>query len=175
MVIRRLMQWLQARLGRPQPQLTPVRVRAFRRDERGGTAIQALVFVPLIIFALVVGSFLMQTLMIRRSLHTGTYLATRYLSLYPPDVTDSTIWSGVAQKFVWAELKNNPFVDPTKLTDVFAPVVVTVNDNTCESEFTIDAAYTMWVPIEQASTAILPGLQQIQLSEHRNGKVVCGK
>ncbi len=148
--------------------------RAFGRDERGGTAVQAIVFLPVIILSLVVLGFLWQTITIRRSLHTGTYLAARYLSLYPPETADPFVWSSVAQKFVWAELKNNPFVDPVRVNEVFSGVWVDLtNANECLAEFTVRSEYQFFAPLNLTDSRFLPSMKPFSLEEARVGKVLC--
>lgn len=148
--------------------------RTFGRDEQGGTAVQAIVFLPVIIMSLVVLGYLWQVITIRRSLHTGTYLAARYLSLYPPETADPYVWSGVAQKFVWAELRNNPFVDPVRVNEVYANVWVTLtNGNECLSEFTVETEYQFFAPLNKTNSRFLPGMKPVGLEEARVGKVLC--
>ena len=79
------------------------------RDRRGGTAIEALIMLPVIFAALGFGALLWETISVRRSMHTGTYLATRFLSLYPPRSTAPADWESVARMFVYKELKNSGF------------------------------------------------------------------
>jgi hypothetical protein len=148
----------------------------FRRDERGGTAVQAIVFLPVILFSMVVMMYVVETITIRNSLHTGTYLATRYLSLYVPDTIDTYHWAEVAKKFIYAEMKNNPFVDTTRLGDVDSPVTVTLmNGNECNADFFIEARYRLWLPLQDTATDFLPGVRQLDLVENRRGKVLCGE
>jgi len=150
------------------------RYRSLWRDERGGTAVQAIVFLPVIILSMVVLMYLMETIAIRQSLHTGTYLATRFLSLYPLESTDTGQWGLVAQKFVYAELRNNPWVHEDRLNDVFAPVVVSLaNGNDCGAVFTVTAGYEVFAPINDTDSRFLPGLDRFALEDVRDGKVVC--
>ncbi len=143
-------------------------------DERGGTAVQAIVFLPVIIMSMVVLMYLLETIAIRRSLHTGTYLATRYLSLYPVESVDPYVWAGVAQKFVYAELRNNPWVKEERLNDVFAPVVVYLpNGNDCGAEFQVESKYEVFAPINDKDSRFLPGLDRFVLEDLRYGKVLC--
>jgi Flp pilus assembly protein TadG len=146
------------------------------RDERGGTAVQAIVFLPVIIFSMIVVMYLWEAVSVRRSLHTGTYLATRYLSLYPIESTDTYQWSAVAKRFVWAELQNNPFVDQTRLSDVFTPVEVTLNNgNDCGAEFTVTAKHTLIAPVADTQARFLPAMDLFAIEDTRTGKVVCQK
>jgi len=148
----------------------------FGRDQRGGTAVQAMAFLPIILFAFVVASIAWQTVMIRRSLHTGTYLAMRYLSLYPPASTDPYHWSLTAQEFVHAELKNNPFVGDAVLNEVSAPVDVTLFDsNDCGDQFEVRAGYRLFAPLGQMDNQPLPSLRPYVLEDIRMGEVLCDK
>jgi len=112
-------------------------------------------------------------MLIRRSLHTGTYLATRYLSLYPLDTTNGSDWGLVAQRFVWAELKNNPFVDASRLNDTMTPVRVDISENQCNSEFTVTAKYQLFTFTSSPGNMVLPGPEWAALEEVRPGKVLC--
>lgn len=150
--------------------------RAFTRDERGGTAVQALVFLPVILLSMVVLMFFWQTLTIRRSLHTGTYLATRYLSLYTPETTFVYDWQEIAKKFIYAELRNNPYVDQDRLTDVFAPVEVQLpGGNECKADFTVKATYAFMAPLNYSETQFMPSMERYALVDERQGKVLCNK
>lgn len=150
--------------------------RAFSRDERGGTAVQAIVIMPVILLSMVILMFFWQTLTIRRSLHTGTYLATRYLSLYTPETTSQYDWQEIAKKFIYAELRNNPYVDETLLGDVFAPVEVQLpGGNECKADFTVNAKYAFLAPLNFSQTQLLPSMQQYRLEDERRGKVLCNK
>jgi Flp pilus assembly protein TadG len=158
----------------------PFNGRAFARDERGGTAVQALVFLPVILLSMVLMIWFWQTLTIRRSLHTGTYLATRYLSLYTPETTDTGEWAAIAKKFIYAELRNNPYVDELRvkgdLADLYAPVEVTLqNGNKCKSDFTIKAKYAFMAPLNFSQTQLMPAMERYALEDERKGKVLCSK
>ncbi len=172
------------------PALTPVHVRAsvaarftavaatsrrFVGDKRGGAAVQAMVMLPVFLFAFVAGVKLWQIMMIRRSLNNGTYLATRYLSLYPPATTNNYEWADVAKRFVWAELRNNPYVEQTKLNDAWSPVYVTLvdNNNGCTDKFDVTAEYTFLGPAGTPGELGLPQLSQFRLTEERRGEVLC--
>lgn len=148
----------------------------FGQDRQGGTAVQALVFMPVIIFSFVVGMMFWETLMVRRSLHTGTYLATRFMSLYPLDTNEPFAWEDVARKFVIAELKNSPFVDKASINDINPRITVTLFDSfQCDDKFEVIVEYTLWAPLERTSETILPGRKLFTLRESRTGEVICGK
>jgi len=149
--------------------------RRFLRDRRGGTAVQAMVLMPAILFAFVAGIKLWETMMIRRSLHTGTYLAARYLSLYPLDDISQYEWESVASRFVYAELKNNPFVNRQELNESRTPVTVTLLDgsNQCTDKFEITVEYPLLVPKSNPGVLQLPNLEWLHLREVRQGEVVC--
>lgn len=183
LMIRRL---ADALFGSPMP--TYVRVRAskaasrvtgvgrrFRHDRRGGAAVQMMVLMPVVLFAFVAGVKLWEIMMVRRSLHTGTYLATRYLSLYPPATTNEYEWSLIAGRFVRAELLNNPWVDETKVNDTMTPVYVTLLDanNDCTDRFDVRAEYTFLGPAGQRGELGLPQLAPFTLVEERRGEVLC--
>jgi Flp pilus assembly protein TadG len=146
----------------------------FSFDQRGATAVMAIVMLPAIIFAFVAGMKLWEVIMIRRSLHTGAYEATRYLSLYPPDTADPTVWQDVAKRFIYAELSNNPFASdvwPSE-TDRWAPVTVTVTGNQCTDKFTVEADFRLFLP-GNLGASLLPELDWAVLKEVRTGEVIC--
>lgn len=148
--------------------------RAFGRDRRGSTGIQALVLMPVFVLVIVASSFLWQGLQVRRSLHTGTYLGTRFLALYPLDSTGAFDWAQVARKFVIAELKNNPYVDVTRLNDNNPRVTVELPDgNDCGSKFTVTVEYDYWLLSQRITDRILPNMQQYTFQEKRNAEVLC--
>jgi len=149
----------------------------FRADRRGATAVQALVFLPVILFTLTLLMVLWQTLTIRRSLHHGVYQATRYLSLYPPDSVNPTPWEEVARQFVYGELANNPFVDTNRLSPPLSEVSVDLVDGgyACKQKFRIRAKYGIAraIPSLQGTNFVLPHLTWAYLQEDRLGEVLC--
>ena len=146
----------------------------FGADQRGGTAVQALVFLPVILMSLVILMFFWQTLTIRRSLHTGTYLATRYLSLYPPESTDQLYWAEIAKKFIWAELKNNPWVDQNRVNDTYSLVeVFLVGGVECQKDFTVKGRYAFFAPLSKSDSGFLPRMQPYEMVDERTGKIIC--
>jgi hypothetical protein len=137
--------------------------------------VQVLVMMPLFLFAIVAGIKLWEVMMIRRSLNTGTYLATRYLSLYPPATINDLEWDAIARRLVWSELYNNPFVDRTRINDVTVPVDVTLIDgsNQCTDKFLVTAEYEFFGP-RQNSQFMLPDFtNRLSLREERRGEVLC--
>jgi hypothetical protein len=158
------------------------RLRArFRDDRRGSTAVEAIVMLPIMLAGLYLGMLLWQTINVRRSLHTGTYLATRYLSLYPPNNVDTDVWSGVARRFVYIELKSNPWVDGSRLLDSnptgspMARVEVKLIDGCydCKCKFSVTAFYPLVVMPGVGGSFALPVLDRIELQEERAGEVLC--
>jgi Flp pilus assembly protein TadG len=148
----------------------------FWSETEGATAVQALVIMPAILFAFAAGTILWQTVNIRKDLHYGTYQATRFLSLYPPDSIIDTEWEAVAAKLVEVELVSNPWVR-TPLNPANFTVDVTLTDsNECGDEFTVEVTYRLFVPKgtqEGATASLLPPMDQLSLRELRYGKVVC--
>jgi Flp pilus assembly protein TadG len=151
--------------------------RTFRRDEQGGTAVQAIVMLPVILISMVLLMFLWQTMTIRRSLHTGTYLATRYLSLYTPENADQFYWADIAKKFIHAELRNNPWVDPNRLDLPTSTIEVSLpGGNECKADFTITARYPLMVPINEGDKTAFPFWEpSYYLEDSRRGKVLCSE
>ena len=151
----------------------------FVHDRRGATAVQALVFLPVIIFAFALGAKLWQVITIRQSLHEGVYQATRYLSVYPPDTDDTLVWEAIAEKLIYQELENNPFVDDTILVPGSPFTQVTVNLTSdgfaCKDNFIVSAQYPIWgvSPDEGGTNFVLPDLREIVLRDSRKGEVLC--
>lgn len=146
----------------------------FRGDRRGAVAVQALVLLPLILIGMVSASFLWQTLTIRRSLHYGTAEATRFLSLYPVDTDDPYDWEAVARKFIEAEMRNNPFVDPLRINDINPRVTIQLlNSYDCGDAFTLDTEWDLFAAVGDSGLGGLPDAKQFTLKEHREGEVVC--
>jgi len=147
----------------------------FIGDRSGGTAVQAIVMMPLIIFSTFGLIKAWEIIQVRESLHTGTYEATRYLSLYPPEAADPYYWAEVATRIIETELRNNPWIDPIVfIGDANNPRGLGVNvtfDGTeyaCKMNFTIgaDLAYRL------ANVAPFPGVQ-FTLQELREGEILC--
>ena len=112
--------------------------RRFKSDLSGATAVQAFVLLPAVLFAIFVGFKLWEAVDIRKDLHQATYVATRYLSLYPPDDTQEFYWEEIARKIIVAELEDNPFVD-RQLNEVTLEVSVNLFDsNECGDEFVVE-------------------------------------
>jgi Flp pilus assembly protein TadG len=149
----------------------------FARDRRGGTAVQAIVMLPVIILVFVMSMKLWQTIMVRRSLHTATYLATRYLSLYPPmENPGGPMWMEVARAIINQEMSNNPFVDKTLLNDTFTPIEFTFDAGfACGDKFHLKAQYPVSAMLsEKTSEYPLPmTITRIFLTEERTGEVLC--
>jgi hypothetical protein len=156
----------------------------FVRDRRGGTAVQAIVLLPIAFAALGIGMRLWETIVIRKSLHTGTYLAARYLGLYPPlsIVSGETgVWADVAREFVYGELGNNPWVDKNSLrgADENGNPLTIVGVNLldggyeCGMKFEVYASYRMGVLPGDVGLGVLPGFDYLRLEESRIGEVLC--
>jgi Flp pilus assembly protein TadG len=149
---------------------------AFLHDRRGATAVQAIAMLPAILFFLVAGVKLWDTVNIRKSLHHGTYEAVRYLSLYPPQSTLASDWADIATRYVEAELLSSPFVEPPLNQANLVIQVTLVDSNNCGDKFTVDVTYKLFAPVGSRSigfAGILPNLRLIGLHESIDGEVVC--
>jgi len=138
---------------------------ALVRDKRGAILVQAILFLPILIL-IVVGSFeVWKAISVKRSLHSGTYQAARYLSLNPVNSLNSEDWVGEARKFIKPELKNNGFV--TKAAEQVIITVDTPDILYCGETFTIRADVP-W-------TAVIPYLSRTDwmLVEQHEGFIVC--
>lgn len=150
------------------------RLADFRRDTRGGTGVMAMLMLPAILLVFMGGLKIWEVMSIRNSLNTGVALATRYLSLYPPRDVNEVLWAEIAERFVYAELKNNAFVDAVHVNNRAVPVTVTLTDggNQCTDNFLVTATYPLNVELRLGRYA-MPRLQWAQLTESQVGEVVC--
>lgn len=145
-------------------------VRGFTADRRGGTAVQAMVIMPVIIIA-TFGLFkAWEVVQVRESVHTGTYEATRYLSLYPPENPDTLIWSDIARRMIENELKNNPWIGRYDLFPANLHVDVTFDGSeyACKMNFILDVTFDYAMP----NIDPLPGVT-FKLIEKRDGEILC--
>ena len=139
---------------------------ALVRDKRGAILVQAILFLPIFIL-IVVGSFeVWKAISVKRSLHSGTYQATRYLSLNPDDSLDPTKWGAEAWKLIVPELANNGFVDDdaARRVEIYITPPKILD---CDKTFTIRAE----LPWE----AIIPYLSRTDwmLVDQHEGFIVC--
>ncbi|MFQ5459662.1 MAG: TadE/TadG family type IV pilus assembly protein [Anaerolineae bacterium] len=149
----------------------------FCSDRRGGTAVQAIVLLPVILFFFLVAIKLWEVVNVRRSLHDGTYAATRYLGLYPPPNADAYYWEQIARRFIEAELLSNPWVK-VPVTDADLRVDITIYDgNECGDEFRVEVGYRLFGPVggrgSGSYSGMLPNNALMTLREDRDGKVIC--
>lgn len=147
----------------------------FRRDRRGGTAVQAIVMLPVIIVAFMGLIRLWQFIQIRDSLHTGTYQATRYLSLYPPEApNDPALWANIARLFIERNMKNNPWVDPATLNEVNLAITVDLREGyDCKQQFDVKASYSLSVLSGDLSGQGLPNPMIVTMDDMRTGEILC--
>lgn len=77
--------------------------------ERGSSLVQTLLILPLFLLIVIGGYEIWRAQSTRESLRSGTYQATRYLSINP----DESNWHGVVRDdFVLPELLNNTLLRP---------------------------------------------------------------
>ena len=152
-------------------------LRRFRRDRRGATAVQAIVMLPVIIIAFMGLVEVWQAIQIRDSLHTGTYQAMRFLSLYPPETTDVYVWQQIAEKYVHENLKNNPWVDPATVNsgspNSMVEVVLETGDYNCTDRFKVRANYAWTVMGGDVNAHGFPNPLQLNMQDEREGEVLC--
>jgi Flp pilus assembly protein TadG len=144
----------------------------FVADRRGATAVQAIVILPVVIVFIGLGMKLWETVNIRKSLHHGTYLATRYLSMYPPFSTLNSDWEDIVRRYVEAELLSNPFVDPAYLQRDLNVIVSLDESNDCGDTFTVNVEYGLYAP-STIGRLSLPQNTLVALRESIRGEVVC--
>lgn len=145
----------------------------FRRDRRGGTAVQALVLLPSFIIPLVAFVIAWQTLSVKRTLHTATYEAVRYLALYPPE--DERRWQPVANQIIRQSMHANQFITRTDVgVSGSSPRGLNVSvdfidgELTCGSHFRINAEFEHDMPsVEPFPSGVF------WLTESREGEILC--
>lgn len=147
----------------------------FGRDRRGGTAVQALVLLPVFIILMFTLIGLWRVTLVRRSLHTGVYEATRFLSLYPLETNNQLLWQDVAREIITAELLNNPFLranlaNQSQLDNGRLDVRVDFPDQKIECKAGIVVTVALLFPM--ANIDPFPG-PQFTLNEVREGEILC--
>lgn len=91
--------------------------------ERGSSFVQALLVLPVFLMIMVGGYEIWRAQSVRESMRSGTYQATRYLSINP----DESNWQSVVRNdFVLPELLNNTLIRPeiARQVVVFAPAPI---------------------------------------------------
>ncbi len=146
-------------------------VQRFTADRSGATAIQAMAMMPLILISTFGLIKAWEVVQVRESLHTGTYEAVRYLSLYPPAVASEDEWATIARRLIENELKNNPWITRT---DLFAnSLVIDVTfDASGEYECKMDFEMAVAFNYEMPSVKPFPGVG-FHLNEKRRGEILC--
>ncbi len=154
-------------------------LRRFGHDRSGGTAVQAIVMMPVVIVTFFTIFQVWQVIQVRDTLHYANYQAMRYLSLYPLETTSETEWTDVAEKIVLMELRNNPFITTegqplTRYTDYNVEVTLLNNEYECTSPIRVES----WVSVHIVPTGPtdrfgLPGLRPLRLDDVREGEVLC--
>lgn len=156
-------------------------VRRFKADRRGGTGVQAMAMMPLIIIASFTLFKMWEVVQVRESLHTGTYEAARYLSLYPPADARLELWDQIAGRIIENELRSNPWVDPIVfIGDANNPVGLKVTaiwgpeEYDCRMTFTIAADLTYRLPNPPKFRGLSPFPSAgFVLHENRKGEILC--
>ena len=152
-----------------------VRWRRFGADRRGGTAVQALVILPVFLILIFTLFSMWRVIMVRRTLHNGVYEATRYLSLYPINSNNQLLWADVARTIIETELRNDPFLranldNPSQLANSRLTVDVTFPDQKIECKSAIQITAALNFPM--ATVDPFPG-PQFTLNEVREGEILC--
>ncbi len=140
----------------------------FHSDRRGGTAVQAILVLPIFLVVMVTLIILWEVVLVRRSLHVGTYEATRFLSLYPTYTPERTVWNDIAKRMVANELNNNPFLDRQDMLGNRLNVTVDIQDIECKARFTVDVVYQYQIPTVDP----FPG-PFLNLQESIEGEILC--
>jgi hypothetical protein len=165
-------------LDRGRQRLTTL-LRRFGRDRSGGTAVQAIVMMPIIIVTFFTIFQIWQMIQVRDTLHYANYQAMRYLSLYPLETDVSDEWTEVAEKIVLMELRNNPYLitegrPMTRYTDYDVEVTLLNNEYECKSPFRIESWVSVhFVPTGPTDRFGLPGIRPFRMDDVREGEVLC--
>lgn len=146
-------------------------------DRSGGTAVQALVFMPVMIITFYLLITVWKVVQVRDTLHHATHQATRYLSLYPAEPYDQFQWEEIAKKIVAQELTSNPMIvnDSNRLLQSDYNVEIQMTDELdCKAKFTLEAKYRMFnIPWGQVTRFGVPGPRELWLVDEREGEVLC--
>ena len=143
-------------------------------DLRGGTAVQAMVILPVVIIAMFTLIALWQLVSVRRSLNNGTYLAMRYVALYPVEPYNEALILLHARDIIENELFNNPFVrrqlqNDTQLSNRLNIELNFVNQEySCKSPFVLRSDFNF----PMSSMDPFPGVSY-RLFEEREGEILC--
>jgi len=134
-----------------------------------------MVLLPVFVILMFTLISLWRVTMVRRSLHTGVYEATRYLSLYPLESNNQILWEDVARVIIQTELMNNPFVranldNPSQLESSRLDVRIDFPDQKIECKSGILLTVAFRFPM--ATIDPFPG-PQFTLNEVREGEILC--
>ena len=132
---------------------------------------------PVFIIPIVVFFVAWQTMSVKRTLHTATYEATRYLALYPPD--DDRRWHPVATQIIRQSMAGNQFVDRLDLLGagrmprgLYVEVIFLDGDYACGSKFEVRVSFEHDIPSAAPPYNVFPtGI--FELTETRVGEVLC--
>lgn len=157
------------------PRRAAATVGRFGGDRRGGAAVQALVLLPIFVILMFTLIGLWRVTLVRRTLHTGVYEATRFLSLYPLETNNQLLWQDVARRIITTELLNNPFLranldNQSQLDNGRLDVRVDFPNQKIECKAPILLTVALKFPM--ASIDPFPG-PQFTLNEVREGEILC--
>jgi hypothetical protein len=150
-------------IARPRKTLREgMHVNEFIRSERGSSFLQALFILPIFIMIVVGGYEIWKVHSVKESLRSGTYQATRYLSIN----ANTSDWYGAARNdFIVPELLNNGLVGSEVASQV--RVIAFPPPLACGETFTVRAE----VPWQ----AVIPfvALDELVIAAQYEGQVVC--
>lgn len=143
-------------------------------DLRGGTAVQAMVLMPVAIIAMFTLIGLWQVVSVRRSLNTGTYLAMRYVALYPVEPYNEALILIEARDIIENELMNNPFVRRSLDNDTQLSNRLNLELNFVNQEYSCKAPFIFRSEFNFPMAAVdpFPGVG-FRLFEEREGEILC--
>jgi hypothetical protein len=146
--------------------------RWLKRDERGAVLVQTLLILPILVLAVFGGYTIWKVALVKHSLHSGTYQATRYLCLNPVDRPVrgnqedwEMAWEEVVEEIVAREVENNGLAGGA--SEPVATVTLHGNRLECGLGFTVETQMDLQIGIPFLD------LDKVTLRDRHEGQVEC--
>ena len=149
-------------------QLSRLSLGSLSMDQRGATLVTYVLVLPIIIL-LIFGSFAVWRIMvIRQSLHLGTYQAARELSWRGRDLDlNEGVWRGIAHSIIWNEVERDRLIESGSTLNV---VVALPNTLACGGPYIYterpinDILFTVKATLILATPVRIPYLDPINVT-----------
>jgi len=126
--------------------------RRLKGDERGAVLVQTLLILPILVLAVFGGYTVWKVALVKHSLHSGTYQATRYLCLNPVDSPVPRIWAEVVEEIVAREVGNNGLADGA--SEPIATVTLHGTRLECGLRFTVETQMNLQIGAPYLTTTL---------------------